>query len=139
VVEQLEAAITLGVHWLKLGVDIIGAVVIGVGCVVTVLALVRNRRTHAPTFTGIRLLLARYLALGLEFQLAADVLVTAVAPSWDEIGKLAAIATIRTVLNVFLAREIQQGRAEEREEQTLVPGARRANAGQAVTAEPRSL
>ena len=39
--------------------------------------------------------------------LGADVLATAVAPSWDELGKLAAIAIIRTALNFFLERELK--------------------------------
>jgi len=55
-----------------------------------------------------RLTLARFLALALEFQLAADVLGTAVSPSWTGIGKLAAIAVIRTALNYFLSREIKE-------------------------------
>ncbi len=54
----------------------------------------------------IRLRLARWLALSLEFLLAADILKTAVAPTWTEIGQLAAIAALRTALNFFLEREI---------------------------------
>lgn len=50
---------------------------------------------------------ARWLMLGLEFQLAADVLTTAVEPSWDDIGKLAAIAGIRTFLGFFLERDME--------------------------------
>jgi uncharacterized membrane protein len=45
--------------------------------------------------------------LALEFALAADILRTAVAPTWDDISKLAVIATIRTMLNYFLAKEIR--------------------------------
>lgn len=56
---------------------------------------------------SLRLQLGRWLAISLEFLLAADVLLTAVAPTWDEIGKLAAIATIRTALNYFLQQEIE--------------------------------
>lgn len=63
-------------------------------------------------FTNVRLNLGRFLALGLEFQLASDLLRTAVAPSFDEIGKLAAVATIRTALNFFLAKEIEKERQE---------------------------
>ncbi|MEY2233443.1 DUF1622 domain-containing protein [Streptomyces virginiae] len=59
-----------------------------------------------------RLSLGRFLVLGLEFQLAGDVLRTAVAPSFTEIGQLAAIAAIRTILNFFLTWEIAQERAE---------------------------
>src|SRR6185437_6139241 len=45
---------------------------------------------------------ARWLIAGLTFQLAADVVATASAPTWDDIGRLAAIAVIRTFLNYFL-------------------------------------
>ncbi len=55
-----------------------------------------------------RLSLGRFLALGLEFQLASDILRTAIAPSYEELGKLAAVASIRTALNFFLAREIRE-------------------------------
>ena len=54
----------------------------------------------------VRLKLGRWLALALEFELAADILRTAVAPTWSEIGQLAAIAALRTALNFFLQREI---------------------------------
>jgi uncharacterized membrane protein len=46
------------------------------------------------------------LAIALELLLAADILVTAVTPTWEEIGKLAAIVAIRTALNFFLEREL---------------------------------
>ena len=70
----------------------------------------RDRRTEF--LTPIRLSLARYLTLGLEFQLAGDILRTAIAPTFQEIGQLAAIAAIRTALNYFVGREIRQERAE---------------------------
>lgn len=63
---------------------------------------------------SIRLDLARWLAVALEFALAADILRTAITPSWDEIGKLAAIATLRTLLNYFLQREIDGHTARQR-------------------------
>jgi len=62
---------------------------------------------------AVRLRLARWLALALEFELAADILRTAVSPNWDEIGKLAAIATLRTLLNYFLQREIRDNQARQ--------------------------
>lgn len=71
-----------------------------------------RRRSLIGEFNKIRLSLGRFLVLGLEFQLAGDVLRTAVAPSFTEIGQLAAIAAIRTILNFFLTREIAQERAE---------------------------
>jgi uncharacterized membrane protein len=51
---------------------------------------------------------ARWLISGLTFQLAADIIETAIAPSWDDVGKLAAIAVIRTFLNYFLERDLKE-------------------------------
>ncbi len=62
-----------------------------------------------------RLTLGRWLAVSLEFLLAADILGTAVAPTWDEIGKLAAVATLRTALNFFLGKEIAAEAASGRQ------------------------
>ncbi|MGI4795854.1 MAG: DUF1622 domain-containing protein [Janthinobacterium lividum] len=56
----------------------------------------------------VRLRLGRWLALALEFELAADILRTAIAPTWSEIGQLAAIAAVRTALNYFLQQEIDK-------------------------------
>ena len=71
------------------------------------------------TNNEIRLYLGGYLALGLEFQLGADILSTAVAPTLDDVILLGAIATIRTVLNFFLSQEL----ARERQEEATTPGA----------------
>src|SRR5919112_864659 len=65
------------------------------------------------TYNQIRLYLGRYLVLGLEFQLGADILSTAVAPTLDDVILLGAIATIRTVLNYFLSQELERERREE--------------------------
>ena len=70
-------------------------------------------RVRLAPYEQVRLQLGRFLALGLEFQLASDILSTAVSPSFAEIGKLGAIATIRTVLNYFLAQELRQERESE--------------------------
>jgi uncharacterized membrane protein len=55
---------------------------------------------------GIWLRFATWILLALEFALAADIVRTAVAPTWEDITKLAVIATIRTMLNYFLAKDI---------------------------------
>ncbi len=87
------------------GVIFVGAVVAFVRFVVVGL-----RSRDASVFVPVRLVLGRFLTLGLEFQLAADILRTAVAPSFRELGQLAAVATIRTALNFFLGREIREER-----------------------------
>ena len=48
----------------------------------------------------------RWLVAGLTFQLAADIIGTSIAPSWQEVGQLGAIAVIRTFLNFFLERDL---------------------------------
>jgi uncharacterized membrane protein len=53
---------------------------------------------------------ARWLVAGLTFQLAADIIKTAVAPDWEDIGRLAAIALIRTFLDFFLERDLGEAR-----------------------------
>ena len=54
------------------------------------------------------------VAMALELMLGADVLATAVAPAWNDIGQLAAIAVIRTALNYFLSKELKEIHAETR-------------------------
>ena len=105
--ETVEQIVNAGVQWLRLIVDTMGALVIALGAGVAIVAfvvamVVRRAEPH----NGVRLTLARYLAVALEFQLAADILSTAIAPSWDQIGKLGAIAVIRTALNFFLTKEM---------------------------------
>lgn len=97
-------------------VEAAGAVVIFVGAVIAAIRFVVTglRTRSAEAFVPVRLGLGRFLELGLEFQLASDVLRTAIAPSFREIGQLAAVAAIRTALNYFLGREIK----EEREQLT---------------------
>jgi len=104
-------------------VEAVGVVVIVVGVLVALAQLARVApRQGSRGFSSVRLVLGRFLALGLEFQLAADILTTAVAPSFEELGKLAAVAAIRTALNVFLAKEIrEEQRAEERPERPARP------------------
>jgi uncharacterized membrane protein len=51
---------------------------------------------------------AVWLVLALEFQLAADIIHSVVAPSWQDVGMLAAIAVIRTFLNVFLEKDLER-------------------------------
>ncbi len=51
---------------------------------------------------------ARWIVLALEFALAADIVRTAIAPTWDDIGRLGAIALIRTALNYFLEKDMQE-------------------------------
>ncbi len=98
----------------------------GVGVLIVSVAIVRAVLRYLVLLVGrvepfppdaLRLSLGRSLALALEFLLGADILRTAVEPTWDEIARLAAIAAIRTALNFFLQRELE-AEAREVERQT---------------------
>lgn len=83
--------------------------------VVGILGAVRISLTNAfkerrglKSMTESRLYLGHALSIALEFLIGADILRTAIAPSWEDIGKLGAIVGIRTLLNYFLSRELAE-------------------------------
>lgn len=118
----IEGSVVVAVQWLKLIIETTGALIVGLGVVHAAYLLARTLAPpRAESFTRVRLTLARYLALALEFQLGADILTTAVAPTWDQIGKLGAIAVIRTALNYFLIREMRDEQAVTEGEEKIVP------------------
>ena len=104
--------------WLASGVEAAAAVLIGFAAIEATLhslllflpggreAGEAGRQQDAKE--AVRLRLGRWLAVALEFELAADILRTAVAPTWSELGQLAAVAAIRTALNFFLQQEIDK-------------------------------
>lgn len=103
-----ESGLTHGVQCLRLLIEALGAVVVGIGVArALVTAWQQRARQDLDTFASVRLCLARHLALALEFQLAADVLSTALSPSWGDLGQLAAVAGIRTALNHVLDAELR--------------------------------
>ncbi|MFF8557192.1 DUF1622 domain-containing protein [Streptomyces sp. NPDC015501] len=121
-----ESTVRDVIGWLVHVIEAAGALIIFTGAIWAFARFTSTglrRRSLITEFNKTRLSLGRFLVLGLEFQLAGDVLRTAVAPSFTEIGQLAAIAAIRTVLNFFLTREIAQERAEiERDQKQTSAG-----------------
>ena len=108
-------------------IEIIAALIIGFAVAQATLGAARVFFTpHIPpeATDGLRLGLGRWLAVALEFELAADILRTAISPTWQEIGMLAAIAAIRTGLNYFLQVEIDRDAARNRARSAIatVPG-----------------
>ncbi len=96
--------------YVALTAELCSVICVAIGVVETVMrtALVVGRR-HTSTrrerrsvWTGF----AGWIILALEFALAADIVRTAIAPTWDDIGRLAAIAVIRTALNYFLEKDL---------------------------------
>jgi uncharacterized membrane protein len=66
-----------------------------------------------------------WLLLGLEFELAADIIRSVVSPTWADLGELGAIAVIRTFLNYFLERDLE---AAERSQAERLDGSRMSEA-----------
>ncbi len=108
----MEDFLVVTVGYLRLAVEAVGAAFIGIGAASSVYRYVLSLLgLREYTNSDIRLHLGRFLALGLEFQLASDILATAVAPTFEEVQLLAAIAVIRTVLNYFLQKELEREQA----------------------------
>jgi uncharacterized membrane protein len=99
---------------LAAGVELATAAMIAVAIVEAIVraiaAFLRARNTNDAA-AEVRLRLGRWLALSLDLALAADILHTAIAPSWNDIGQLVAIAALRTALNFFLEREMERAEA----------------------------
>jgi len=66
----------------------------------------RNKKKSYLSLKGSRLELGHSFSLGLGFLIGASIINTILAPTWDDIGKLAAIVALRTLMNYFLTREI---------------------------------
>lgn len=100
--------------------EIAGAVALGLEAIVVLIIAFAGAKAFIRTVPllfndsmleadrrSIWLRFATALLLALEFTLAADLIRSAISPSWDAIGKLGAIAVIRIALNFFLARDIE--------------------------------
>lgn len=104
--------------YLAAGVEAGAGIIIGIAAIeaiITAIMLFLRRDAPEESKDNVRLRLGRWLALALEFELAADILRTAVAPTWNEIGQLAAIIVLRTALNFFLQREIDKSAERRRD------------------------
>ena len=116
----IKTATLLLARWIEAGAALVIAVA-SVRALWNFLTGILSLRQQRGTEDGllvpkeeIRLTLGRSLALALELELGADILKTAVAPNWNDVGLLAAIAVLRTALNYFLERELRN--AEQRGE-----------------------
>jgi uncharacterized membrane protein len=118
---MMKEWLILATHYAIILIDAMALIVIFIG---TVEAFFGGLRVLLSSPTGhekrdVWLRYARWLVAGLTFQLAADIIETSIAPTWDDIGRLAAIAVIRTALNFFLERDLTDVR--DRQHETAKP------------------
>ncbi len=104
---------------LKLVIEGLAISIVAFSILKTVPKFVRSyqRKDSENFYHEIRLDLGLSLALALEFLLAADIVATAVTPTWEAIGSLGAIAGVRTFLNYFLRQEVKELEAEKQRNQ----------------------
>jgi uncharacterized membrane protein len=96
---------------IALAIEVVAVLVIAFGAAeatVRLLGRLLGRARAVGQRKDVWLRFAVWLILGLEFELAADVVRTVIAPSWEQLGQLAAIAIIRTFLNYFLERDLEK-------------------------------
>lgn len=110
------------------GVEALAALIIAAGAIEAAWGAFRAlvaRQSKRGQRRDVWLRFAVWLLLGLEFELASDIIRTAISPSWTDVGQLAAIGVIRTFLNYFLEQDLE--RYEPRNTATAAPEASRAS------------
>jgi len=109
---KMVAALKQLTVFLAGGIEVAAAMLVGFAAIQATLRacplFIPRRTLLGDEVETIRLSLGRWLTLAIEFELAADILRTAVTPTWNDIGQLAAIIVLRTVLNYFLQREVSK-------------------------------
>lgn len=110
-------------EWLALATAYAATIIDAIALVIVVIGTVEAAWSGAKHFIGqpdnherrtVWLRYGRWLVAALTFQLAADIIETSIAPTWDDVGRLATIAIIRTMLNYFLERDIADIRNRDR-------------------------
>ena len=94
-------------------ISVISLLIVTYGVLVCFIFLRNEIKRFNGTYTvnNIRQLRAdfgTYLLLGLEFLIASDILKTVVDPTLDELAILGGVVVVRTVLSVFLNKEIKE-------------------------------
>jgi uncharacterized membrane protein len=103
---------------IALGIEVVAILSIAAGSLEAIAHALRIiiARSTVSAMRDVWMRYARWLVAGLTFELGGDIVRSVIAPTWDEIGRLGAIAVIRTFLAYFLAREMAERRQLQREE-----------------------
>ncbi len=113
----MEQALRLVNHVVVMACQFLAIVVISIGILRALVIFLRETFTRGHSTQAMeagRLELGHAFSLGLGFLIGASILKTTLAPSWNDIGQLAAIIAIRTLLNYFLLRDIREPRHDPR-------------------------
>lgn len=114
----MEDLFKLWTAYLAVGIETSAGAIIGLAALEAIYKALTlffaRKRSPDELKEEIRLNFGGWLSLALEFELAADILRTAISPGWTEIGQLGAIAVLRTALNFFLQMEIEKAAKRKR-------------------------
>ena len=109
----MEAWLREAAHQVALALQGLAIAVVAIGSAAAVVDAVRVAlvaRRDEEERRAVWLRYARWLVAALTFQLAADIVGTSMAPTWDDVGRLGAVAAIRTFLSYFLDHEMERTR-----------------------------
>jgi uncharacterized membrane protein len=118
----MEALFKEAAGYIALGVEASAALIIAYGAIQALYGSFRTiveKRSQVGQRKDVLLNFGVWLLLGLEFELAADIVRTAISPTWTDIGQLTAIGVIRTFLNFFLEKDLEKYESEQTEQVTL--------------------
>ena len=106
----MESLLQVAAGYVTLALQAVAIVIVAFGSARAVVNIARGAFASHPGMADQRaewLDYARWLVAALTFQLAADIVATSFAPTWDELGRLVLVAVVRTFLSYFLDREME--------------------------------
>jgi uncharacterized membrane protein len=111
----LKEWLVLATGFASVVIDFIALIIVVIGTVEAAIGGLRLMSDSSAGYQrrGVWLSYARWLVAALTFQLAADIVETSIAPTWDDVGRLAVIAVVRTLLNYFLEKDVEDIRERQ--------------------------
>lgn len=112
---EMEVVVHDIAGYISLSLDAVAILMVAVGAfraLIGILLISMRRRAPDAQVRSIFIDFARWLVAALTFQLGSDIVGTTIAPTWDELGRLASVAGIRTFLTYFLDRDLEKAREQ---------------------------
>jgi uncharacterized membrane protein len=111
----MESRLAEIVEYIAIAIEVMAILMVAFASVAAFVSVVRIAFGHGSEDDGretyVRYL--RWLIGGLTFQLAADIVHTSIAPTWERLVEVGAIALIRTFLSYFAARDVREATESE--------------------------
>jgi uncharacterized membrane protein len=104
----MESFLTAAARATEHTLDLFAIIVVIIGSLEAIVGIIRAVRGSDDVMRQLWLRYARWLVAALTFELGADIVSTTIAPSWEDLGRVAAIALIRTFLTYFLDRDVER-------------------------------